>query len=579
MMEAIEGDYVHTSDGVDISDANRDFDKKERPIHLAKSNQPLRGRRSFKRVAMLLTIPSYTLRVGSMNVYRENRMRLQYLLRKLVVQHNWVDASGVLSALLKGTCRETTPQNNRIKYWDRSVLLEYILLCLARNNHDFARVNLHSLQQEYESARDQKSNLVMGLTNYELWYSELPNEMRLGNVEESCMPMESETMKTNSSEEIDNLKGEEAASVYETFSNLHYFSETSVVNDKDTCANANIKLDGEVSGIKPVENIKKSQSRDFYMKSEELSVEIDSSSQHGYDQFHCSSAYNVHSMQSLLPVRVPSSDNFMDILSSRRQLFGDHYKEALKFLKLTLQSPPPISEAALLPSVQLLLLGGHGKEALAIVEQSCNESSSVLSFRLKARLWECFDANNYDELFACFEDVMKKDPTCRRSLARLMALHQKGEYATERLVEMIALHLEATYGDHTSWREFALCLPKLSHCEEDRMSMCGDVEQVKSGNLHTTRFCRTPASLVEGMSGKAWKFRCKWWLNRHFSKQILASEMEEGDLQLMTYKAACASHFYGQEMEYVGKVYTYLKEQEPKRPSLIRCCCHFCIRT
>ncbi|KNA16810.1 hypothetical protein SOVF_085840 isoform B, partial [Spinacia oleracea] len=234
-------------------------------------------------------------------------------------------------------------------------------------------------------------------------------------------------------------------------------------------------------------------------------------------------------MQSLLPVRVPSSDNFMDILSSRRQLFGDHYKEALKFLKLALQSPPPISEAALLPSVQLLLLGGHGKEALAIVEQSCNESSSILSFRLKARLWECFDANNYDELSACFEDVMKKDPTCRHSLARLMDLHQKGEYATERLVEMIALHLDATYGDHTSWREFALCLPKLSHCEEDRMSMCVDGEQVKSGNLHTTRFCRTPASLVEGMSGKAWKFRCKWWLNRHFSKHILASEMEEAD--------------------------------------------------
>ncbi|XP_021856774.1 uncharacterized protein [Spinacia oleracea] len=121
----------------------------------------------------------------------------------------------------------------------------------------------------------------------------------------------------------------------------------------------------------------------------------------------------------------------------------------------------------------------------------------------------------------------------------------KGEYAPERLVEMIALHLEATYGDHTSWREFALCLFELSHCEEDRMSMCVDEEQVESGNLHTIQFCTTPASMLQGVSGKAWKFRCKWWLNRHFSKHILASEMEEDELQVMTYKAACASHLYG----------------------------------
>ncbi|XP_021773764.1 uncharacterized protein LOC110737736 isoform X1 [Chenopodium quinoa] len=596
----MEDDNLHTSNLDDVLDDKKEVEIKHRMPHKLNTG----GRRSFKRVALLLTVPTYTLKVGSMNVCHENRIRLRYLLRKLVVQRNWVDASGVLSALLQGTCREKAPQSNRFKYWvamellqhmdcnldlyssriehlydtwkekiksnkrrplkDRSVLLEYILFCLARNNHDSARLSLHSLQQEYESARDLKSNLVMGLTNYELWYSQLPNKMRLGNLEESCMPMESVTTKTNS-QETDNLKDEDAASIYETFSELHYHSETSIVNGKDTCANVSQKPDGGVSGVKQVENDKKQQSQNFYMRSDESSVETDGSNQHAYDQYRCSSVYNVHSLQSLLPIRVPSSDNLMDMLSSRRQFFGDHYKEALKFLKLALQSPPPISVAALLPLIQLLLLDGHGKEALTILEQSCNESSYVLSFRLKARLCECFDVNNYDELSACFEDVMKRDPTCRHSLARLLDLNKKGEYVPERLVEMIALHLEATYGDHTSWREFALCLLKLSQCEEDRMSMCVVGEQIQSQNLHTIRFSRTPPSFVEGTSGKTWKFRCKWWLNRHFSKHVLASEIAEGDSRLMLYKAACASHFYGKEMEYVVRVHTYLNEHENDR--------------
>lgn len=35
-----------------------------------------------------------------------------------------------------------------------------------------------------------------------------------------------------------------------------------------------------------------------------------------------------------------------------------------------------------------------------------------------------------------------------------------------------------------------------------------------------------------------------------------------GDLQLMSYKAACASHLYGQEMEYVVRVCSYVNEHE-----------------
>lgn len=107
-----------------------------------------------------------------------------------------------------------------------------------------------------------------------------------------------------------------------------------------------------------------------------------------------------------------------------------------------------------------------------------------------------------------------------------------GVYETELLVEMIALHLEAIHGDHTLWREFALCLLKLTECEEDRISMCVDGEQVKREHMHSIRYSRTPISFVEGLSGKTWKFRCKWWLDRHFNKQTLESEMAAGNSDL-----------------------------------------------
>ncbi|XP_057539215.1 uncharacterized protein LOC130817496 isoform X2 [Amaranthus tricolor] len=524
------------------------------------SDHAMRRRISKKRVELLLTKPSYTLKGGSVNVHREHRIRLRNFLRKFVLLNNWVDASGVLSVLLKATCRDKSPRNNRFKYWvamellrhmdngsnryssriwhmydtwkekikshkswtlkDRSIILEFIFSCLARNDHDLALSSLHSVKQEDESSRDPNSNLVIGLAHYELWISNLPKEMKQENSKESCMQIKSETMLNNSDEERENVKGEDAASIFETFSNLHYHSEASVMNN----LNVNQRPDVEVSEAKSIEHEQEFQLQDSLMISAKTSSEKDGSRLNDF-QIQFSSAYNLQSVQSLLPLRVSSSKNIMNILSSLRQSSSDHYKEALKFLKIALDSPPPISEAALLPLIQLLLLGGYASETVDVLEQFCNDSSSVLSSKLKAYSWEFFDPNNYNKLSLCFEDVLKKDPTCKHSLAKLLELHYKGVYETERLVEMIALHLEAIRGDHSLWREFALCLLKLTECEEDRISMCVDGEQVKCEHMHTIRYSRTPISFVEGMSGKTWKFRCKWWLDRHFNKQTLESEM------------------------------------------------------
>lgn len=72
--------------------------------------------RQMKRIELALTTPSYLLGRGSKQLRPENREKLWFLLRRLVKQQNWVEASGVLSVLLKATCKDRSPQNNRLKY-------------------------------------------------------------------------------------------------------------------------------------------------------------------------------------------------------------------------------------------------------------------------------------------------------------------------------------------------------------------------------------------------------------------------------------------------------------------------------
>ena len=105
-----------------------------------------------------------------------------------------------------------------------------------------------------------------------------------------------------------------------------------------------------------------------------------------------------------------------------------------------------------------------------------------------------------------------------------------GDYDAASLLEMIALHLDATYAEFDIWREFALCFLKLSQCEEDRMSVCLDGNEGKHKPKYAVRFNRIPNIFIEGKSGKTWRFRCRWWLTRHFSKNLINSEVAAGTL-------------------------------------------------
>lgn len=102
-----------------------------------------------------------------------------------------------------------------------------------------------------------------------------------------------------------------------------------------------------------------------------------------------------------------------------------------------------------------------------------------------------------------------------------------GDYDTQNLVEMIALHLDASYGTKDTWQELASCLLKFCQCEGDRISINGGCSPDNQGCLDDSN--KVPELFTSGTSGKAWRLRSRWWLNRHFHHDRLASDIESGN--------------------------------------------------
>ncbi|KAF5456358.1 hypothetical protein F2P56_025851 [Juglans regia] len=122
---------------------------------------------------------------------------------------------------LKGTCKDRSPANNHLKYlvsmallrymkndcinpsrietiydvWMRKigsmkdcpiedkfvVHLEFILFCLMHDNIEEAHQAVLCVKQERELGADPISNMVLGLTLYQLWYSTIPKEIHWGD--------------------------------------------------------------------------------------------------------------------------------------------------------------------------------------------------------------------------------------------------------------------------------------------------------------------------------------------------------------------------------------------------------------
>ncbi|KAJ4834154.1 hypothetical protein Tsubulata_008129 [Turnera subulata] len=566
---------------------------------------------SYKRIMLALTKPSYLLGHPALSSLRqESRARLLNLLRRLASRHDWTEAAGVLAVLLKGTRKDSSPDVNRFKYtaslefvrhvdgdhfssrkdldmerlysaWmiraginlsnkrkrhtredSFLVRLEAILFQLVHGNVEAERHNVRSLMQEHEFEYHPLFNLIMGLMFYHLWYSGLPDHMRVKDSEGThnstdsditASPSRSHMSSTCFSNEYGYPEGRNAIFNEEPNPSFQHDSSTSVGNDKQLPVERNADCCGEGGPVKA----DATQPQGFYRNSAENEASEDNN---GGDN---STIY----MSSFRELKLrPLRDWEFEVLTDH----DEEYKNAVKYLRQAVNAKPTMLEA-LLPLIQV---------------------SKHTFCRLRAKLLEHAVPSNIILLSSCFEEALKSDPTSTEILEKLLSFHRNGEYGAESLLEMIALHLDAIFPGYNTWREFALCFLKVFLYEEDRMSVFMKGSEGAGKQYLSAHYNRIPKFFVHGKSGRAWQFRCKWWLRRYFNMSILASEIAAGTLhliccslgifmrheyhtscfhclkrELITYKAACASHMFGRESEYVAKAYSYLKTRNNRELS------------
>lgn len=585
----------------------------------SKKSKNLRG---IKGAIRAVTMPSYCLETGIGNLNRDgesirfhHRKKLRLLLKKLMRKQNWAEASGVLSVLLRGTAKEKSISRNRKKYFatlellqrikgeninkrrmqavydlwmmrlgpmrtrpaeDRfAALKEYILFCLTRGNTEDAHSAAVCLMQEHGFESDAVSNLVVGLTFLQLWYSSIPKEMQLEQLSKCATPMQPEISGGRISMSLENSEEHNAIESQGTNVPSKCASNISIGNYKDYSKN-DVDQNGEVSmnfeDNMGGESLRQFQAQGFYVHSAERSEDEESTSSFRGDDVPRTSIFYAHGLPPwLLPLQLPhSTENLENFIYTLRNSLNDYYKNALKHFRAALYMEPPAYEA-FHPLIQMLLAGDQVEAAVNEVEKfSCNPETA-LQLRLKTSLVEYFNEGNYGKLPMHFEDILKKDPTCSYSLARLVNMHRIGYYGTEKLVEMIAWHLDAVLAEYSTWKEFASCFLELSQSVGDQVSVCFDSNEDEKKENFSYNIIQIPAIFTNPESQYTWRLRCRWWEKRHYSQKVLESEIAAGDLQLITYKAAAACHLYGREFRYVVKASEQLeKEKNTELLSILR---------
>uniref|UniRef100_A0A0A0KXN5 Uncharacterized protein n=2 Tax=Cucumis sativus TaxID=3659 RepID=A0A0A0KXN5_CUCSA len=412
-----------------------------------------------------------------------------------------------------------------------------------------------------ESVNDPMSNMIIGLTFRQLWFSTIPEEIQWRDSLQFHSPIHSDGMILNSDGcSTSNSHGDGASYWSKT--------ETSVMNgklvqvDSEGHTEASFDVDHKIHNIKVESHPQNFEAQDFCVISAEKDENEASFSDNGGYQHYVSIFSALEGLDPLLlPLHLPPSiENWENAISLCGEFLNDYYKDAVKHLDLALNSNPPIL-VALLPLIQLLLIGGRIDKALDEMEKFCLDSNAALPFRLRAALVEHFDRSNNVLLSTCYEQTLKKDPTCCHSMGKLVQMHRNGNYNLESLLEMIALHLDGTYPEYDTWRELAVCFLQLHQSEEDRVSRAcsigtGGHKLVSSLNINSNI-----KLLTEKNSRNTWRLRCRWWLTRHFGHKITPETSVVGNLELLTYKAACGFHLYGNNFKYAVDVYSLLDEQ------------------
>lgn len=437
-----------------------------------------------------------------------------------------------------------TKKGNKKRY---EIALELVLFHLTQGDIEAAKDYMRCIVEDRDSAKLPRVNLIYGLILYHIWYSHLLKEMNKKGFNISMSP-ESYGMAFND---------ESGESETPESSNGHNAVDTEDVKFSSQCASESSV--GNATNNLPGKR-RNSRVHGFYMSTSQGENDEGVASPN-HDINFGSSIFLAHGLDPiLLPIRMNQiTGDLEQIISTYRKLANENYRDAVKHLRLALCSRQPLV-AALLPLIQLLMLGDRVEEALKELENFCDQCNMALPFRLRARLLEVFYNNQTSLISKCYENVLKRDPTCYQSVVALIRMHKTGNYDCLLLLEMIALHLDAVCGSSSIWEELALCLHKLGAAVsefEDHISSNGCKRET---NVISSRKISTV--LTEGHTRDSWKIRCKWWASRHFSDTSNHSERQAGEWQLLTCKAACASHLYGPKFEYVITALRSLRKEE-----------------
>ncbi|KFK35738.1 hypothetical protein AALP_AA4G030100 [Arabis alpina] len=554
--------------------------------------------KQYKRTLLCVSKPSYLLSLGSKSHRIEFLSELPRILSELLSQRNWNDASRVLSVLTQGTMRDCSPKMNRLKYqaqiqivshlkpdkrkaeeigniydtWigkigkqhkEERLLVWFEQIChfIEHGMNGDAYSAVISLMQNRDFGMLPRSNLFIGITFFKLWRCKFLKELQ--REDEDCDESVSNMSESRSDNLVENSVRDESVYSVESEGSVRDESESSVMNGKRV---SHMSISDSRSGM--VMKKVKLESSQHYTNPSQLyatSGESDVSVHDGARTFDATLVKILGDMDPwLLPLKPPEdSDCYVKMVND------SYYKEAVRYLRRTLQSPHYVSLAALHPLIQLLLIGGHVDEAMKVVQEMCKKVHDIKPFRIKALMMERFHPNS-NMLAKSYEDILRIDPTCVTTLKKLIDMWKEDGYSRESLIEMIALHVEASFPDPEIWEEFASCfIHFFDNLDEDRMSVClnGDGEEHNQQQTYSVRYNPTPKMFTNS----SWTLRAKWWLNRHFSHEMLESEIkktENGDLEMMkmmSYKAACASHIYGREFGYVTRVYDHLENNSDYR--------------
>ncbi|XP_020259273.1 uncharacterized protein LOC109835687 isoform X2 [Asparagus officinalis] len=417
--------------------------------------EPETGRRGVKR---LRTGPS-----GGASSFRgKHRRRLGKLLRRFMHEHRWNEAAGVVSVLIRGAPpgkladddelrryytvamelhrRFINKEDRKYDQWIKqiydmwmasfsrsyddsrkknAILMEFALFHFTQGNISEAYSNMQYVIQDDELSKDPLANLLHGMILYQLWYSGLPEEIRIKGFD-NCMPMGTPGVASDN--------GYREMEIGESSNN--YYAATTHVKFSSQCASESSFGNDKI--IKGCNNYRSKTEpghahwpQEFYGSHSTAKNGQNSGSFNLDDNLQNSSIFFAHGLDTvLLPIHLEHFTGGTDqIIYQYRQLADGNYIDAVKHLRLALHSVRPLS-AALFPLIQLLLLGDRVEEAFKELETSCHNVDSALPFRLMARLLECFQRNKITMICSYYENALKRDPICYLSLERLVKMHK-----------------------------------------------------------------------------------------------------------------------------------------------------------